>query len=839
MIYQKFHIFCVISFFYFLLLDSEVTHAQEAQILNYSTDINGQVQLEVASTTESYYILNVRNQNTGDFQWTTSMTMGKEGTTIISEPLAAYPLEHYQVLEYPVNSPNDSDGDQVDDVTEFLDMPTQSPINHADPIDLVNGTVSINSLTTFKELSIVGEDVPFASYLNGLEFVKFIIIDVNTDNPKLYFVNSLTHKSHKDFTEALGIDITAIDELRGEVIYKPQTVSSNGTLGSFSFSFSVGLGKSFPDVQKTHEIIAANMPILRNNFSYLVTANSMEDYEEDKELYDDSRVPVLLQEDLFADVDYLALNVAEGYGFLRLMDLEETPRSRDVVIYESLPNSMPRVGGIITSVVQTPLSHVNIRAIQDDLPNAFIRDPLLIDSISDLIEKYVYYRVDQDKYFIREATLEEVNEWYENIRPDEAQNPPLNLEYQDILPLDEVTFDMFDGFGAKATNVATMLTFGFPEGTIPNGYAVPFYFYQEFMEFNGFFDIVQEMLDDPEFQSNLQVRIDRLDELRSDIKDAEMPQWMLDELQTMHESFPEGTSVRCRSSTNNEDLPGFSGAGLYTSKTQHPDEGHISKSIKQVFASIWNFRAFDERDFYRIDHFKASMGVLCHPNYQGELSNGVAVSTDPIYQTENTFYLNTQVGEDLVTNPGELSIPEEILLDRFPVTEDDYIVIRYSNLTEGDQLVMEEHHLDEMRDYLSVIHDEFQELYNADNNPDFAMDIEYKVTANNQLIIKQARPWASYWSNLETSLDPVEDASFRVNYFPNPVHENLHITCNCQMSKLTIVNQQGLTLIKQPLIPKGAHAQISFRQLPDGIYMLNAYDENENLMFTKKVIKIK
>jgi phosphoenolpyruvate synthase/pyruvate phosphate dikinase len=102
-----------------------------------------------------------------------------------------------------------------------------------------------------------------------------------------------------------------------------------------------------------------------------------------------------------------------------------------------------------------------------------------------------------------------------------------------------------------------------------------------------------------------------------------MPQWMLDDLQEMHDDFPEGTAVRVRSSTNNEDLPGFSGAGLYTSKTQYPDEGHISKSIKQVYASMWNFRAYEERDFYRVDHFMAAMGVLCHPSFQNEQSNGV------------------------------------------------------------------------------------------------------------------------------------------------------------------------------------------------------------------------
>jgi len=125
---------------------------------------------------------------------------------------------------------------------------------------------------------------------------------------------------------------------------------------------------------------------------------------------------------------------------------------------------------------------------------------------------------------------------------------------------------------------------------------------------------------------------------------------------------------------------------------------------------MWNFRAFDERDFYRVDQYKASMGVLCHPNYNDEKANGVAVSTDPIYQTENTFYLNTQVGEDLVTNPNGLSFPEEILLDKVSVTEDDYLVLRYSNLVMDGELVMEEYHLDEMRTFLNVIHDELSKL---------------------------------------------------------------------------------------------------------------------------------
>jgi len=241
------------------------------------------------------------------------------------------------------------------------------------------------------------------------------------------------------------------------------------------------------------------------------------------------------------------------------------------------------------------------------------------------------------------------------------------------------------------------------------------------MKYNGFYDKVADMISQPDFIADLEVRIDRLDDFRKEIRDGDMPQWMLDALEDMHDSFPEGTSVRCRSSTNNEDLPGFSGAGLYTSKTQHPEEGHIKKSIKQVYASMWNFRAFEERDFYRVDHYIAAMGVLCHPNFEEEKSNGVGVSIDPIYLTDNTFYLNTQVGEFLITNPDANSIPEEILLSEDPAG--GYVVLRNSNLVNDDELVMGEQYLDQMRSYLRTIHDEFAVLYGVVGAEGFGMDI--------------------------------------------------------------------------------------------------------------------
>ncbi len=724
--------------------------AQIVPIQNFSLNSFGQAQIEIAAEADKYYLLSVQHPPGFTYESITSMKMGVDGNLIITEPLAAFAQQNYRVTAHSIANPDDTDGDGIDDVTEFNNTPDQAPLNFAGEIPIIDGTIFLDSYDTYSALAVVDEDIPWAPFLNNQEFAKFAILNQNTDEPEVYFINSETHYIHASF---LGtINTTGADIVTGEIVYNPNIVLPNGAIGSYSFNYSFGSAYSFEQTRRTFELLAANMPFLQNNFRHFIGDGGenayINQYQDD---YVGSRLEVILESELFADVDFLPFNQTEGYGFFRVMQLDENPASRDIVLYDALPNSLPRVGGIITSVVQTPLSHVNLRAIQDNVPNAYIRNPLDIDSIANLVGNYIYYKVEAEQYFIREATLEEVNAWYENQRPTEAQIPDRDLSQTRILPLDSIGFEMSTSFGAKCSNVATMRGFGFPEGTIPNGFGIPFYYYDEFMKFNGFYDDVEDMISDPDFINDLETRIDMLKDFRDEIKDAPMPQWMLDDLQAMHDAFPEGTAVRCRSSTNNEDLPGFSGAGLYTSKTQHLDEGHIQKSIKQVYASMWNFRAFDERDFYRVDHYIAAMGILCHPNFQEEKSNGVGVSIDPVFNTENTFYLNTQVGEFLITNPDANSIPEEILLSTDPAG--GYVVLRESNLVPIGELVMGDEYLNQMREYLQVIHDKFAVLYNVVGAEGFGMDIEYKVTAEDQLIIKQARPWVSFWADIKATYD--------------------------------------------------------------------------------------
>ena len=439
------------------------------------------------------------------------------------------------------------------------------------------------------------------------------------------------------------------------------------------------------------------------------------------------------------------------------------PTFRDVVVLRHLPNELSTVAGAISLERQTPLSHVNLRAVQDGVPNAYVGNALGDPMVARLVGRYARYEVAEDPgkvfswtnpatgaveeragYVLTEATAEQVAAHHEARRPAGPQTPARDLTVTAYRALGSVAFADADAFGVKAANLATLRTFALTDVEVPDGYALPFHYYDAFMRHNGFYDDVDDLLGDGEFAGSIAVRDAELRKLRRRIRNGAMPEWMATSLGTLQGLFPEGTPIRCRSSTNNEDLPGFSGAGLYDSVTHRPGEGHLSKSIKQVFASLWNLRAFEEREFHRIDHRAATMGVLMHPNFDGELANGVAVSDDPVYATEDAYYVNAQVGENLVTNPSSAAVPEELLLTAAEYWQDgeyEETLVQRSNLVADDARVLEAAHVATLYAALGTIHERFAALYAVEDGDEFSMEIEFKVTAADALAIKQARPW--------------------------------------------------------------------------------------------------
>ena len=232
------------------------------------------------------------------------------------------------------------------------------------------------------------------------------------------------------------------------------------------------------------------------------------------------------------------------------------------------------------------------------------------------------------------------------------------------------------------------------------------------------------------------------------------------------------------------------------------------------------------------------MGILCHPNYEDEMANGVGVSIDPLYNSENTFYLNSQLGEDLITNPQANSIAEEMLLDYEGPSENDYILVQRSNLVDEDSIILNERYRAEMREFFSVIHDEFEILYEAVDNPTFAMDIEYKITYEGQLIIKQARPWTSFNDNID---EPKQGTATLkpLSLFPNPSSDFVTLTCeDCASLEIEIYDVIGRKMSSEVTgFVNEKSIRFNVNQWPTGSYLIQISSGNNEVLATHQFIK--
>jgi phosphoenolpyruvate synthase/pyruvate phosphate dikinase len=321
-----------------------------------------------------------------------------------------------------------------------------------------------------------------------------------------------------------------------------------------------------------------------------------------------------------------------------------------------------------------------------------------------------------------------------------VQHPPRDLTTKKIADLDDLGNASTKAYGAKAANVGELRNV-LPEEQVPDGFGIPFSFYDTFMKKSGLYDEATRMMADPRFKSDAAYRERKLDEFRERIEDAPVPPALKRELTALQAKFPEGSSIRCRSSTNNEDLPGFNGAGLYDSYTHRPDEGTLDNTVKQVWASLWNFRAYEEREFYRIPHMEAAMGVLVHPNFDDEKANGVAVTKNIYDPNWPGFYVNVQVGEELVTNPTGGATPDEFLISAIGEHgEYETQFVRHSNQTRGGKPVLTKAQTAELTEAMEKIQAHFKKVYKAEGDAKFAMDIEFKIGTDGHLVIKQARP---------------------------------------------------------------------------------------------------
>ena len=466
----------------------------------------------------------------------------------------------------------------------------------------------------------------------------------------------------------------------------------------------------------------------------------------------EGEIPLIRTEDVFRGQLFQSLNEGVGYGTLRFARVAELAGEpllpTELVVLDRVPNDISMVSGIITQEFQTPLSHINILSKNRGTPNMAVRDGFEAADLRAFEGELVRLEVTAQDYAISSATASEAQAYWDALRPSAPLVPDFDLAPTGFADLDDIGAGAAISVGAKAANMGEMTSVVTAEGAplpLPEQpFAIPFSAYDRHLTEHGVWSKIDDFLADAAELEPERLR-ERLFAIRWLIYRMPMDPDLRDLLVgEVIARWGGERRVRLRSSTNVEDLPEFSGAGLYTSAGASASEGAqaIEDAVKVVWASAWNYQAFVERDFYRVDHRRVYMGVLVHPAFVGEEANGVAVTINEFTPLRPAYYINSQLGEVSVTNPTGQATPEQILYYTW-YEEPEYEVITRSSLLEGvsdwpaGPSILTDDELNELASYLEAIHVHFNQLAGGGNT---AMDVEYKLAPGRALVIKQARP---------------------------------------------------------------------------------------------------
>ena len=140
------------------------------------------------------------------------------------------------------------------------------------------------------------------------------------------------------------------------------------------------------------------------------------------------------------------------------------------------------------------------------------------------------------------------------------------------------------------------------------------------------------------------------------------------------------------------------------SRGGHPDKP-VMDAVREVWASIWFFRAYEERAYRSIDHTKVGMALLVHRSFPDEEANGVAL-TGNIFDTtglEPGFYVNVQKGELSVVKP-EAGVTTDQFIYHFDMPGQPIVFLDHSNQVEEGETVLTIAQTYELGKALKAIH---------------------------------------------------------------------------------------------------------------------------------------
>jgi rifampicin phosphotransferase len=511
-----------------------------------------------------------------------------------------------------------------------------------------NSFAKITSLADFEKIGrTYHQNTPYAM------LHTMFIIDRQNGN-KIYFVNSQKFRFHKDFLYATGL--VAI----GSDVYKESYYNDNRRfiLGTIAWQKPVDkwtwelwegdLAKEI-HIKTAHEVI---------NKSFFETVNYKPNSGSQEAACANLEIPIVTQDELNKNQSYLALNTGKAVGRIHIIEkLDDTVEIGDneILILKELPEFLPPVRGIIVAKPSTPLSHINILAKGWNIPNVYIKDA------DKLFKEFDTYWMSLDakltNYDIKRAG--KIEEKDKSVVPRPA---PANLDVKKVASLSELRAKDSIAYGSKSTNLGELLNAKVTYIVVPAGFTVPFYWYDKFMKDNSLAETIENQEDDLNFVHNPRYRKGKLEELRNKVMSGKFDEALKAEIIQKWKAQLGGKAVFVRSSSNSEDLPNFSGAGLYKSVPNVKTEEELIKAVKTTWASLWNFQAYEARVRNYVDQQTVYMSTLIQIGIDME-RGGVMFTKDPFdAENKNSVYISTVCGHNTqVTANG--GMPEQSLVN--------------------------------------------------------------------------------------------------------------------------------------------------------------------------------
>ncbi len=530
--------------------------------------------------------------------------------------------------------------------------PTREPKGAMDkkPDSPKNSLPKVESRNAFNSIArVYHAGTPYA-----MPHVMFVI-DRRSNN-KIFFINSQKYRFHKDFLLATYLVPRGTDVFKGIYVdldrrFMVGTIAWQAPVEKFTWELWEG------DLASAELIKMANATI---NAQFFQKTTYKPNSIRQEDVSANIGIDRILQDELNRNQAYLALNTGTAIGRVHIIDkLDDTVEIGDneILILKELPLTLPPVRGVIVAKPSSPLSHINILAKGWNIPNVYIKDA------DKLFREYDTFVMKLDAnltdYSFDKASQDDIKAKF--ISPDQ-QIPPADLKITKLAGLREMRQKDSIAYGAKSANLGEMLNKKIAGITVPDGFSIPYHWYDKFMKENGFDKIIDDLMDNNDFVHNPKVRRQKLDEFRNTIQKGKFDDTLKAELVAKWKTQLGGKPVFVRSSSNSEDLPNFSGAGLYSSVPNVIAEDKLVEAVKKVWASLWKFEAYEARVRNYVSQSDVYMSALVQLGVDME-RGGVMITKDPFDdRSKNSVYISAVCGHNskVVDNSG---LPEQILFN--------------------------------------------------------------------------------------------------------------------------------------------------------------------------------